>query len=107
MNINVSDKLIYLGAGCGIGIVLGFLFAPESGEEMRHTLTSKVDDLTSRFQEKVQESGISETAGQNWRSVVEKGKNIANIGKSRLNESIEAGKRKYSESIEGEDLSER
>ncbi len=39
MNINVSDKLIYLGAGCGIGMVLGLLFAPQSGEEIRHNLT--------------------------------------------------------------------
>ena len=107
MNINVSDKLIYLGAGCGIGLVLGLLFAPHSGEETRNTLTSKVDDLANKFQEKVQYTGIAETTGQNWRNVVDKGKNIANIGRSRLNESIEAGKRKYSESIEDEDLSER
>jgi len=107
MNINVSDKLIYLGAGCGIGLVLGLLFAPRSGQEIRHTLTSKVDDLANKFQEKVQHTGIAETTGQNWHNVVDKGKNIANIGRSRLNESIEAGKRKYSESIEDEDLSER
>ena len=107
MNINVSDKLIYLGAGCGIGLVLGLLFAPRSGQEIRHTLTSKVDDLANKFQEKVQHTGIAETTGQNWRNVVDKGKNIANIGRSRLNESIETGKRKYSESIEDEDLSER
>jgi len=107
MNINVSDKLIYLGAGCGIGLVLGLLFAPHSGQEIRHTLTNKVDDLANKFQEKVQHTGIGETTGQTWRNVVEKGKNIANIGRSRVNESIEAGKRKYSESIEDEDLTER
>jgi gas vesicle protein len=107
MNINVSDKLIYLGAGCGIGLVLGLLFAPQSGREIRETLTSKVDDLTNKVQEKVQQSGIGETAGQTWRSMVEKGKNIAEISRSRLNESVEAGRRKFSESIEGEDLIER
>src|ERR1051325_2737413 len=107
MDIKVNDKLVYLGAGCGIGLVLGLLFAPQTGEEIRHTLTSKVDDLTHKVQEKVQESGIGDTASQTWRNVMEKGKNVANIGRSRLNESIEAGKRKYSESIEGEDLGER
>ena len=30
MNISVNDKLIYLGAGCGIGLVIGLLFAPQS-----------------------------------------------------------------------------
>ena len=105
MDIKISDKLIYLGAGCGIGVVLGLLFAPRSGEEMRHTLGSKVDDLTHKVQERVQESG--DAAGQTWRNVVEKGKSIANIGRSRLNESIEAGKRKFNESMENEDLAER
>jgi gas vesicle protein len=107
MNINISDKLIYLGAGCGIGLVLGLLFAPHSGQETRHTLTSKVDDLANKFQEKVHHTGMGETSVPTWRNVVEKGKNIANIGRARLNDSIEAGKRKYSESIEEEDLTER
>jgi gas vesicle protein len=107
MDIKLNDKLIYLGAGCGIGLVLGLLFAPQSGEEIRHTLTSKVDDLRHRVQDKVQESGIGDTASQAWRDVVEKGKNVANIGRARLNESIEAGKRKFNESMEGDDLAER
>ena len=107
MEVNINDKLIYLGAGCGIGLVLGLLFAPQSGEEIRHTLTSKVDDLTHKVQEKVQESGIGDTASQTWRNVVDKGKNVANIGKTRLNESIEAGKRRFNESMEDEDLAER
>jgi len=107
MNINVSDKLIYLGAGCGIGLVLGALFAPQSGEQTRHDLTNKVDDLTHKVQEKIQSSGISNTAAQTWSNVVEKGKNVANIGRQRLNESIEAGRRKFNESIEDEDLAER
>ncbi len=107
MDIKINDKLIYLGAGCGIGMVLGLLFAPQSGEEIRHTLTSKVDDLSHKVQEKVHESGIGDTASQTWHNVVEKGKNVASIGRSRLNESIEAGKRKFSESIESEDFGER
>ena len=107
MNIKVSDKLIYLGAGCGMGLILGLLFAPHSGEKTRHTLTSKVDDLTHKVQDRVQHSGIADSASETWHNVVEKGKNVASIGRARLNESIEAGKRKYSESIEDEDLSER
>jgi gas vesicle protein len=107
MDIKINDKLIYLGAGCGIGFVLGLLFAPQSGEQIRHTLTSKVDDLTQKVQEKVQESRIADTASQTWRDVVEKGKNVATISRTRLNESIEAGKRKFNESMEDDDLAER
>jgi len=110
MKINVSDRLIYLGAGCGIGLVLGALFAPQSGEQTRHDLTSKVDDLTHKMQEKMHSSGltgITDTASQTWNSVVEKGKNVASIGRQRLNDSIEAGKRRYNDSMEDEDLAER
>jgi gas vesicle protein len=106
MEINVNDKLIYLGAGCGIGLVLGLLFAPQSGEEMRNTITSRVDDLTHKVQDRVHESGIGDTASQTWRNVVEKGKNVASMGRTRLNESVEAGKRKFNESMEQDDLAE-
>lgn len=109
MNINVSDKVLYLGAGCGIGLILGALFAPSSGQQMRNNITNKVDDLTQKFQERVQSSNIKETATKTWNDVVEKGRNIASVGKQRLNESIEAGKRRFNESIEDdlEGLAER
>jgi len=110
MEIKVNDKLVYLGAGCGIGLVLGLLFAPQSGEEIRHTLTSKVDDLTHKVQEKVQvyvqEAVIGGTATRTSRNVVDRGNNVPSIGSTRLNESIEAGKRKFNESMEREDLAE-
>jgi len=105
MNINISDKLIYMGAGCGIGFVIGALFAPKSGQEIRHDLSSSVNDLTHKVQEKT--AGIGDTATQTWNHLVEKGKNVASIGRQRMNESIEAGKRRYAESIEDEDFAER
>ena len=104
MNINVSDKLIYLGAGCGIGVILGLLLAPQTGEEMRHTITDKMDDLTHKVQDRISHSGIGDTATQTWNSVIEKGKNVANISRQRLNESLEAGRRKYNEGIQSDDL---
>src|SRR5437667_10165771 len=62
-------------------------------------VTSKIDDLTNKVQEKVQQSGIRETAGQTWRDVVERSRNVAHIGRAGVNESIEAAKRKYNQSI--------
>ena len=107
MKIDVNDKLIYLGAGCGIGMILGLLFAPRSGEEIRHNLGSRVDDLSHRVQERISHSGIGDTASQTWNTMMEKGRNVANIGRQRINESIEAGKRKFSESIEDDDFAGR
>ena len=107
MTINISDKIIYLGAGCGIGLVLGALFAPQSGQEMRHNLGSKVDDLTHKMQEKIHSSGIGDTAHEKLHNVVERGRNVARMGRQRFNESVEAGRRRFNESIEHEDLSEQ
>ncbi len=107
MNISVSDKLIYLAAGCGIGAILGVLFAPRSGEQLRHDLSGKVDEVASKVRERVQLSHLGETTSQTLHNVVERGKNVASIGRQRLNESIEAGKRRFNESIEDDDLAER
>src|SRR5262249_25432725 len=107
MNININDKLLYLGAGCGIGLVLGALFAPKSGIETRRDLSHKMDDLSHTVQEKIQASGIADTASQTWQNVVQTGRNVASMGRRRMNESIEAGRRRFNQSIEDEDLSER
>ena len=107
MNINVSDKVLYLGAGCGIGLVLGALFAPKSGQEMRQDLSQTVEDLTHKVQDKIQSSGLTDTAARTWNDVVEKGKNIASISRQKFNESVEAGRQKFNESIEDEGLAER
>src|SRR5262249_20974595 len=105
MNINISDKLFYLGAGCGLGFVLGALFAPKSGQQTRQDLSNKVDDLTHKVQEKIQSSGIKDTAAQTWQDVVQRGKNVASFGRQRMNDSIEAARRKFNDSME--DLTER
>ena len=108
MTININDKIIYLGAGCGIGLILGALFAPRSGEETRHDLTNKVEDLTHKVQKRISQTGIGSTAKQTVSSMVERGKNVASIGRKRVHESMEAARQKLNESIEEEDdLSER
>jgi len=107
MTITISDKLIYLGTGCGIGLVLGALFAPKSGEETRQDLSHKVDELTDRVQEKIDASGITDAASQTWNNVVGKGKDVASMGRQRLNDSIEAARRRYNAAMEDEDFVER
>src|SRR5262249_35149487 len=100
MNITINDKLLYLISGCVIGLAIGTLFAPRSGQETRQNLSHKVDDLSHKVQDKIQSSGIRETASQTLHNVVEQGRNVASIGKRRVNESIEAGVRRFNQSIE-------
>jgi len=106
MNISISDKLLYWVAGCGFGLVVGALFAPRSGQETRKNLTSKVDDLTHKVQERIHASGIRETASDTLQSVAQKGKNVASIGSRRRNETIDARKGRFNESLEDDDLFE-
>jgi len=74
MTINISDKILYLGAGCGIGMIIGALFAPRAGHETRETLSRKVDDLGHKMQERVQSAHLAETASETWQNVLQKGK---------------------------------
>src|SRR5262245_60980373 len=98
MNININDKLVYFGVGCGLGLALGALFAPQSGQETRRNLSNKMDDLSHKVKDKIESSGIRDTASQTLQNVVEKGKNVANIGIRRFNESVETGRRKFNQS---------
>ena len=100
MTIHLNDKLIYLAAGCGIGAVIGALFAPSSGREIRRNLSSKMGGFAVRVPERVQQSHVGEAASSTLRNVMEKSRNVASIGRQRLNDSIEAGKRRFNESIE-------
>jgi gas vesicle protein len=88
--IGVGQKLFYLIAGTGIGVAIGILFAPSAGQETRENLAQKLDG-----------SDLRERAGATIRNVVDRGKNVAHIGKQRINESIEAGKTAYHEEKEG------
>lgn len=96
MTININNKLIYVLAGAAAGMLL----APRSGREIRSALSGKIDDLRNRVQGRVQGTGIGEGLTDTMKNVVARGKNIASISRQRLNESIEAGKRKFNESIE-------
>ena len=105
--MNISDKLLYLAAGCGIGAVLGALFAPQSGQQTRQELSNRMDDLRNRVGEKINSSGIRETASQTLQSAMDKGKKVVGIGEQRLNDSIEAAKRRFNQSLEDDYLAER
>jgi gas vesicle protein len=100
MMINLNNKLFYLLAGAAVGV----LFAPKAGQEMRSDLSGKVGTLKNKLQEKVQDTGIAEEVTGTVRNVMERGRNLASIGRQRVNESIEAGKRKFNESVESREF---
>jgi gas vesicle protein len=104
--MNNNNKLLYLLAGTGIGAIVGMLLSPTSGQEMRNRLSTRAHEGMDRLSQKVEEgrryveeSEVGRRAGEKMREVVEKGKNVADIGRRIFNESIEAGKNRFNEAL--------
>jgi len=106
VNINISEKAIYFGAGCGIGLLIGALLAPQSGRETRQNITDKVDDLTQKVQQKIQSSGIRDATTRTLHTVIDRGRNVANLGRQRIRESVEAGVQRFDQSFMDDDVIE-
>lgn len=91
MTIRISDKLIYFGAGCGIGLALGSLLSgPARNHEVRQNSSGKAGDLTGRV-----------------RGASDQGKNIAPFVRQRPQQMRPPEKRRNNEHIDDADLSER
>jgi gas vesicle protein len=101
--MNKREKFLYVVAGTGVGTILGILFAPRAGSDLRQTLTSQAQRGVDLITEKVDEGKryLSEQggAGGTVRNIVERGKQQFNESvegvKNRFNESVEAGRQEY------------
>ncbi len=74
MNHDERSGLLYLLAGIGLGVligaVLGLLFAPKSGEELRGELSQRVQELSEKVRELAQQA--YEKGGETVRNVRER-----------------------------------
>jgi gas vesicle protein len=95
MNTNVSNKLLYLLAGAAAGI----LFAPKTGQETRGAISEKIGEMKNRLQQTAGTEGVTETMKGTVRSIVDRGRDVVNISRERINNSIEAGRRRYNDSV--------
>jgi gas vesicle protein len=48
---NAGSVAIALFAGIAIGVVLGIMFAPKSGEETRKDISEKIDDVKKKVED--------------------------------------------------------
>ncbi len=69
-----ESKFTYFVFGFGIGVAVGLLFAPQSGEETRNLIRTKTDE--SKEYLKKRGEALYESAGD----LVEKGKTMAPSG---------------------------
>ena len=79
--------------GLGVGVAIGMLFAPKSGQETRQLIREKAGEGGEYLKQRGAE--IKETAA-GW---VDKGKDALGRQKDNLSEAVEAGKQAYREAV--------
>ncbi len=89
-----DNKFSYFFLGLGIGVAVGILFAPKSGEETRELIKEKASEgkeYLKRRSEELRESAVE---------AYEKGKQAVVRQKEQLAAAVEAGKTAYREKVE-------
>ena len=91
-----DNKLSYFFLGLGLGVAVGVLFAPQSGEETRRLLKDKAEEGADYVRRK--STDLRETATDTF----ERGKQSLNRRKDSLTAAVEAGRQAYREATIGE-----
>lgn len=88
-----TKGLSYFLLGLGVGVAVGMVFAPMSGQETRGRIRSKAaegGDYLKRRSEDLRESATD---------LVDRGKNVVRNQREQLNAAVEAGRQAYRETI--------
>lgn len=88
-----GNRLSYFFLGLGVGVAVGLLFAPQSGEETRDLLKNKADDAKDRLRRKGQD--LRETAEE----AIARGRDTLARQKENLSAAVDAGKQAYREAV--------
>jgi gas vesicle protein len=88
-----DKKLSYFFLGLGIGVAVGILFAPKSGEETREIIRGKANE--GRDYLKRRSTELRESASD----LVERGKSAVQKQKDQVSAAVEAGKQAYREAV--------
>ncbi len=88
-----DKKLSYFFLGLGIGVAVGILFAPKSGEETRELIRSKAGEGTDYLRRR------SEDLREKAADIVERGKGAVQRQKEQLQAAVDAGRLAYRESV--------
>jgi len=92
-----SRGLSYFFLGLGVGVAVGILFAPQSGEETRGLIKSKAQEGGDYVKRRT--GDIRESASD----IVDRGRRVVNKQKEQLSAAIDAGKQAYREAVSGTD----
>jgi gas vesicle protein len=99
-----NNGISYFIVGLGVGVAVGMLMAPRSGDETRQILRAKADESTEFLRAKADEgrdyvrrrsSDLRDSASD----LVDRSKDAINRQKDQLAMAVEAGKQAYRESV--------
>lgn len=89
-----ENRAAYFLLGLGIGVAVGVLFAPKSGQETRDLIRSKADE--GKDYVKKRGEALYDSAGE----AVGRGRSTIIRQKDQLTAAVEAGKQAYREAVE-------
>jgi gas vesicle protein len=90
-----GSKFSYFAFGLGLGLAVGVLFAPKSGEETREYIRAKADEAKEYLRRRGDE--LREQAGD----AIERGKTAVSRQRDHLSAAVEAGKQAYRDAVSG------
>lgn len=90
-----SKGLSYFLLGLGLGVAVGVLFAPQSGEQTRGLIRSKAGEGGDYLKRRGDE--LRGSANE----LVDRGKSALQRQRDQLNAAVDAGKQAYRESVGG------
>ncbi len=88
-----DSKLSYFLFGLGMGVAVGVLFAPKSGEETREMLKSKAGEGADYLRRRTEEARDSAT------DMIGRGREALQSQKDNLAAALEAGRQAYRQNV--------
>lgn len=92
-----DSKLGYFFLGLGVGVAVGLLFAPNSGEETRKLIRERASDGADYVK---RQSGELRTQAS---ELIDKGKGTLSKHRESIQSAVEAGRQAYRDSVAGAD----
>jgi gas vesicle protein len=91
--VDDNKGLSYFLLGLGVGVAVGMVFAPVSGQEARGRIRSRASESGEFIRRRSRDLAESATG------LVDKGKSAVRSQREQLNAAVEAGRQAYRETI--------
>jgi len=88
-----ENKFAYFAFGLGVGLAIGILFAPKSGEETRQYIRTKADEGKEYLKKR------GEEARESASDLIDRGKSALSRQRENLATAVEAGRQAYRDAV--------